>query len=151
MNWKWIVVQLKNVFYLFTCPLFMMAYYFFHDFIFNNWPYMWCGKESDSVCCCWVVRRRVGYTVFVEVLGSWGSWCFFSRCLWTKWWITSLSPISVQLPALPLPSSSSRYCSVGKWMGLLFAASASHSVKLHHASGADEFVCMCVLSVCLYQ
>lgn len=42
--------------------------------------------------------------VWLRFRGSWGSRCFFSRCLWLKWWITSPFPIFIQLPALPLPS-----------------------------------------------
>lgn len=37
--------------------------------------------------------------------------------------------------------------SAGKWMGLLFAAFASHSVKLRHASARGGSVCMRVLGV----
>lgn len=53
------------------------------------------------------------------------------------------------LCALSPSSSCCCCCSIGKWMGLLFAAFASHSVKLHHASGTKAW-CACVCSDCTW-
>lgn len=102
------------------------------------------------------MRCRMGCTVFVQGLGAHKALCAFSAGAygWSDGLPHSLlspsySQLSLSLLCALSPSFSCCCCSVGKWMGLLFAASASHSVKLHHASGAEGW-CACVRSACTW-
>lgn len=97
------------------------------------------------------LRCRVGCTVLVQGFGAHKALCASSAgdYGWSDGLPHSLlspsySQLSLSLLCALSPSFSCCCWSVGKWMSLLFAASASHSVKLHHASGA------CVHSACMW-
>lgn len=103
------------------------------------------------------MRCRVAWTMFDwgfgarEALGASSAGAYgWSDGLPHPFLSSSNSQLSLSLLCALSPSSSCCCCSAGKWIGLLFAASASHSVKLHYASGADgSCACVCVLSVCM--